>query len=228
MIKHTESHKTQHVGWLRAAVMGANDGIVSTASLIVGVAAAGAPTEIIFMTGVAGLVAGAMSMAAGEYVSVSSQADTEKADIERERVELATDPLHEHEELTAIYIQRGLDKSLAQQVAKQLMDKDALVAHTRDELGISEEFTARPVQAALSSAVTFTVGALLPLMVVLLVSSNRLIISVSISALIALAILGALSAMIGGASVAKAVSRVVFWGALAMGLTALVGHFLGV
>ena len=180
------------------------------------------------MTGVAGLVAGAMSMAAGEYVSVSSQADTEKADIERERVELATDPLHEYEELTAIYIHRGLDKSLAQQVAKQLMDKDALVAHTRDELGISEEFTARPVQAALSSAVTFTVGALLPLMVVLLVSSNRLIISVSISALIALAILGALSAMIGGASVAKAVSRVVFWGALAMGLTALVGHFLGV
>ena len=228
MIKHTESHKTQHVGWLRAAVMGANDGIVSTASLIVGVAAAGASTEIIFMTGVAGLVAGAMSMAAGEYVSVSSQADTEKADIERERVELATDPLHEYEELTAIYIHRGLDKSLAQQVAKQLMDKDALVAHTRDELGISEDFTAKPVQAAFSSAATFTVGALLPLMVVLLVSSNRLILSVSISALIALAILGALSAMIGGASVTKAVSRVVFWGALAMGLTALVGHFFGV
>jgi VIT1/CCC1 family predicted Fe2+/Mn2+ transporter len=228
MIKHTESHKTQHVGWLRAAVMGANDGIVSTASLIVGVAAAGASTEIIFMTGVAGLVAGAMSMAAGEYVSVSSQADTEKADIERERMELATDPLHEHEELTAIYIQRGLDRSLAQQVAKQLTDKDALAAHARDELGISEEFTARPVQAALSSAVTFTVGALLPLMVVLLVSSNRLLLSVSISALIALAILGALSAMIGGAPVAKAVSRVVFWGALAMGLTALVGQFFGV
>jgi VIT1/CCC1 family predicted Fe2+/Mn2+ transporter len=228
MIKHTESHKTQHVGWLRAAVMGANDGIVSTASLIVGVAAAGASTEIIFMTGVAGLVAGAMSMAAGEYVSVSSQADTEKADIERERVELATDPLHEYEELTAIYIHRGLDKSLAQQVAKQLTDKDALVAHTRDELGISEEFTARPVQAALSSAITFTVGALLPLMVVLLVSSNRLILSVSISALIALAILGALSSMIGGAPVAKAVSRVVFWGALAMGLTALVGRLFGV
>ncbi|WP_292399729.1 MULTISPECIES: VIT1/CCC1 transporter family protein [unclassified Methylophaga] len=228
MIKHTESHKTQHVGWLRAAVMGANDGIVSTASLIVGVAAAGASTEIIFMTGVAGLVAGAMSMAAGEYVSVSSQADTEKADIERERVELATDPLHEYEELTAIYIHRGLDKSLAQQVAKQLTDKDALVAHTRDELGISEEFTARPVQAALSSAITFTVGALLPLMVVLLVSSNQLILSVSISALIALAILGALSAMIGGAPVAKAVSRVVFWGALAMGLTALVGRLFGV
>jgi len=228
MIKHTESHKTQHVGWLRAAVMGANDGIVSTASLIVGVAAAGASTEIIFMTGVAGLVAGAMSMAAGEYVSVSSQADTEKADIERERVELATDPLHEYEELTAIYIHRGLDKSLAQQVAKQLTDKDALVAHTRDELGISEEFTARPVQAALSSAITFTVGALLPLMVVLLVSSNQLILSVSISALIALAILGALSSMIGGAPVAKAVSRVVFWGALAMGLTALVGRLFGV
>ncbi|HCO00060.1 MAG: hypothetical protein CMH17_03925 [Methylophaga sp.] len=227
-MKHTESHKTQHVGWLRAAVMGANDGIVSTASLIVGVAAAGASTEIIFMTGVAGLVAGAMSMAAGEYVSVSSQADTEKADIERERVELATDPLHEYEELTAIYIHRGLDKSLAQQVAKQLTDKDALVAHTRDELGISEEFTARPVQAALSSAITFTVGALLPLMVVLLVSSNQLILSVSISALIALAILGALSAMIGGAPVAKAVSRVVFWGALAMGLTALVGRLFGV
>lgn len=228
MIKHTESHKTQHVDWLRAAVMGANDGNVSTASLIVGVAAAGASTEIIFMTGVAGLVAGAMSMAAGEYVSVSSQADTEKADIERERVELATDPLHEYEELTAIYIHRGLDKSLAQQVAKQLTDKDALVAHTRDELGISEEFTARPVQAALSSAITFTVGALLPLMVVLLVSSNQLILSVSISALIALAILGALSAMIGGAPVAKAVSRVVFWGALAMGLTALVGRLFGV
>ncbi|MAK65932.1 MAG: hypothetical protein CMH19_02935 [Methylophaga sp.] len=228
MKKHTEAHKTQHVGWLRAAVMGANDGIVSTASLIVGVAASGASTEIIFMTGVAGLVAGAMSMAAGEYVSVSSQADTEKADIERERMELATDPLHEYEELTTIYIHRGLDKSLAQQVAKQLMDKDALVAHTRDELGISEDFTAKPVQAAFSSAATFTVGALLPLMVVLLVSSNRLIISVSISALIALAILGALSAMIGGASVTKAVSRVVFWGALAMGLTALVGHFFGV
>ena len=228
MKKHTEAHKTQHVGWLRAAVMGANDGIVSTASLIVGVAASGASTEIIFMTGVAGLVAGAMSMAAGEYVSVSSQADTEKADTERERMELATDPLHEYEELTTIYIHRGLDKSLAQQVAKQLMDKDALVAHTRDELGISEDFTAKPVQAAFSSAATFTVGALLPLMVVLLVSSNRLIISVSISALIALAILGALSAMIGGASVTKAVSRVVFWGALAMGLTALVGHFFGV
>ena len=228
MKKHTEAHKTQHVGWLRAAVMGANDGIVSTASLIVGVAASGTSPEIIFMTGVAGLVAGAMSMAAGEYVSVSSQADTEKADIERERMELATDPLHEYEELTTIYIHRGLDKSLAQQVAKQLMDKDALVAHTRDELGISEDFTAKPVQAAFSSAATFTVGALLPLMVVLLVSSNRLIISVSISALIALAILGALSAMIGGASVTKAVSRVVFWGALAMGLTALVGHFFGV
>ena len=228
MIKHTESHKTQHVGWLRAAVMGANDGIVSTASLIVGVAAAGASTEIIFMTGVAGLVAGAMSMAAGEYVSVSSQADTEKADIERERMELATDPLHEHEELTTIYIHRGLDKSLAQQVAKQLMDKDALVAHTRDELGISEDFTAKPVQAALSSAATFTVGALLPLVVVLLVSNNQLTVSVSICALIALAVLGAISALIGGASVAKAVSRVVFWGALAMGLTALVGRLFGV
>jgi len=227
MQKHMEVHKTQHVGWLRAAVMGANDGIVSTASLIVGVAAAGATTEIIFMTGVAGLVAGAMSMAAGEYVSVSSQADTEKADIERERVELATDPVHEYEELTAIYVQRGLDKSLAQQVAKQLMDKDALVAHTRDELGISEDFTARPVQAAFSSAITFTLGALLPLMVVLLVSSNQLALSVSISALIALAVLGALSALIGGASIAKAVSRVVFWGALAMGLTALVGRFFG-
>lgn len=228
MQKHSESHKTQHIGWLRAAVMGANDGIVSTASLIVGVAAAGATTDIVFMTGVAGLVAGAMSMAAGEYVSVSSQADTEKADIERERIELATDPVHEFEELAAIYIQRGLDKSLAQQVAKQLMDKDALVAHTRDELGISEDFTARPVQAAFSSAATFTVGALLPLLVVLLVSSNQLAWSVSISALIALAVLGALSAWIGGASVTKAVSRVVFWGALAMGLTALVGRLFGV
>lgn len=227
MKKHTERHKTQHIGWLRAAVMGANDGIVSTASLIVGVAAAGATTEVIFLTGIAGLVAGAMSMAAGEYVSVSSQADTEKADVERERLELATDPVHEYEELTAIYVQRGLDRSLAEKVAKQLMEKDALAAHTRDELGISEDFTARPVQAAFSSAATFTVGALLPLIVVLLATSTQLVISVSISALLALAILGTLSALIGGASVVKSVSRVVFWGALAMALTALVGRFFG-
>ncbi len=228
MQKHSEGHKTQNMGWLRAAVMGANDGIVSTASLIVGIAASGATTQIIFTTGVAGLVAGAMSMAAGEYVSVSSQADTEKADIEREREELENDPVHEYEELTAIYIQRGLDQSLAQQVAKQLMDKDALVAHTRDELGISEILTPRPLQAAFSSAATFTIGALLPLMVVLLVSGNHLVLSVSISALIALAALGTLSALIGGASVVKAVSRVMFWGALAMILTSLVGHFFGV
>lgn len=227
MQRHIEGHKTQHIGWLRAAVMGANDGIVSTASLIVGVAAAGVPSEIIFMTGVAGLVAGAMSMAAGEYVSVSSQADTEKADIERERLELATDPVHEFEELTTIYVKRGLDISLARQVARQLTDKDDLLAHTRDELGISENYTAKPIQAALSSAATFTVGALLPLVMVLVVSSKQLALSISISALIALAVLGALSAWVGGASITKAVSRVIFWGALAMALTALVGNYVG-
>lgn len=228
MQKHIEIHKTQHIGWLRAAVMGANDGIVSTASLIVGIAATGATAQIVLMTGVAGLVAGAMSMAAGEYVSVSSQADTEKADIERERVELATEPLHEFEELTAIYIHRGLDRDLAQQVVKKLMEHDALLAHTRDELGISEGFIARPIQAAFSSAVTFGAGALLPLMVVLFVPGSQLVMGVFVSAVLALAVLGTVSALIGGAPIIKAVSRVMFWGAFAMGLTALVGNFIGV
>jgi VIT1/CCC1 family predicted Fe2+/Mn2+ transporter len=225
--RHREFHRTEHIGWLRAAVLGANDGIVSTASLLLGVAATDAQTQQIVLVGVAGLVAGAMSMAAGEYVSVSSQADTEGADLERERVELAESPQGELDELTDIYVGRGLDRALARQVATQLMAKDALAAHARDELGISEILTARPVQAAFASAATFAAGAILPL-VTLLVTPRALVIPVVAGAsLLFLATLGALGAKVGGAPVARAAARVTFWGALAMALTWGVGWLFG-
>lgn len=226
-MKHSESHRSHRIGWLRATVLGANDGIVSTASLIVGVAAADATRSGILVAGVAGLVAGAMSMAAGEYVSVSSQSDTENADLDRERKELATDALHEHAELAAIYVHRGLDSSLAAQVATQLMAKDALGAHARDELGITEELSARPVQAAFASAGSFTVGAALPLLVVILLPRELLIWAVSGSSLFFLASLGSLAARAGGSPVWRSAVRVTFWGALAMGLTAGVGSLFG-
>lgn len=225
--RHKERHRTGRVGWLRAAVLGANDGIVSTASLIVGVAAANATHGEVMLAGMAGLVAGAMSMAAGEYVSVSSQSDTEKADIARERKELATDPAHEHEELAAIYIHRGLDPQLAKQVAKQMMAHDALGAHARDELGISELMRARPIQAALASAGTFALGAALPLSTVLIVPEALLGPLVSTVSLIFLAGLGALAARVGGAPMLKSTVRVAFWGAMAMAITAGVGTLFG-
>ncbi|MGD2136961.1 MAG: VIT family protein [Gammaproteobacteria bacterium] len=228
MKKHLEKHKTHRIGWLRAAVLGANDGIVSTASLILGVTASGAGSEAILVAGGAGLMAGAMSMAAGEYVSVSSQSDTERADLDRERRELAADPRHEHAELTAIYIGRGLEAELASEVATQLMAHDALGAHARDELGISTVAVARPVQAALSSAATFAIGALLPLLVVLLVPASLLLGAVPVSSLLFLALLGSLAARAGGARVSVAAARVTFWGALAMVLTAGIGALLGV
>ena len=224
---HRERHRTERIGWLRAAVLGANDGIVSTASLVVGVAAAHASRNEVLIAGVAGLVAGAMSMAAGEYVSVSSQADTEKADLSRELKELEMDEPFERDELASIYIQRGLDPSLAKQVAEQLMAHDALAAHARDELGISESLTARPVQAALASAVTFAVGASLPLLTVLVTPETRLVSVVSVVSLIFLACLGVLAARAGGAPIMKSAIRVTFWGALAMGLTAAVGALFG-
>ena len=227
-MRHIERHKTHRIGWLRAAVLGANDGIVSTASLVLGVAAAGASSRNILIAGVAGLVAGAMSMASGEYVSVSSQADTERADLDRERKELAADPVQEQAELAAIYVGRGLDAGLASSVATQLMAHDALGAHGRDELGISETLTARPVQAALASACTFSVGAALPLVIVLLVPLSALMWAVSGSSLLFLALLGSLAARAGGASVMTAAARVTFWGALAMALTAGVGALFGV
>jgi VIT1/CCC1 family predicted Fe2+/Mn2+ transporter len=227
-MRHIERHRTHRVGWLRAAVLGANDGIVSTASLVLGVAAAGASASATLVAGVAGLVAGAMSMAAGEYVSVSSQADTEKADLDRERRELAGDPEHEHAEMAAIYEGRGLDPALARQVATQLMAHDALGAHARDELGISEMLTARPAQAALASAASFSVGAALPLLVVLLAPPAALMWTVAGSALLFLASLGALSARTGGSPALVAAWRVTFWGALAMALTAGVGALFGV
>ena len=216
------------MGWLRAAVLGANDGIVSTASLVLGVAAAGASSTNILIAGVAGMVAGAMSMAAGEYVSVSSQADTEHADLERERKELAADPDHEKAELTAIYVRRGLDAALAANVATQLTAHDALGAHARDELGISELLTARPVQAALASAGSFAVGAVLPLLIVLWAPRSTILWTVSAGSLVFLAILGSLAARAGGASMMTAAVRVTFWGALAMALTAGVGALFGV
>ena len=222
-----ERHRTQHIGWLRAAVLGANDGIVSTASLIVGVAAAQAGQTEILIAGVAGLVAGAMSMAAGEYVSVSSQADTEKADLERERNELEDDIEFEREELAAIYVGRGLDQNLADQVAIQLMEHDAIGAHARDELGISEMLTARPVQAALSSAATFAVGAAMPLSMVLVFPPAKLILAIVVSSLVALSLLGTISANFGGSSKLKAATRITFWGALAMGITATIGSIFG-
>jgi len=224
---HIERHRTERIGWLRAAVLGANDGIVSTASLVVGIAAAHAARSDILVAGVAGLVAGAMSMAAGEYVSVSSQADTEQADIERERKELSNDDKYEHEELAAIYVKRGLDASLAKQVADQLMAHDALTAHARDELGISDTLSARPVQAALASAGTFAVGAAMPLLTVLVTPKTALIPVVVGTSILFLAILGGFGAYAGGAPVTKAALRVTFWGALAMALTAGVGALFG-
>lgn len=221
-----ERHRSEHIGWLRASVLGANDGILSTASLIVGVAAANASSQDIIITGVAGLVAGAMSMAAGEYVSVSSQADTEQADLSRERKELENNIEFEREELAEIYVQRGLDTELAKQVALQLMKKDALGAHARDELGISEINIARPIQAAMASAFSFAVGAALPLLLVFLPITS-LIPIVFISSLIFLGSLGALAARIGGASLWRGALRVTFWGAFAMGATAGIGALIG-
>ena len=226
-MRHTERHRTHHTGWLRAAVLGANDGIVSTASLVMGIAAAQASHSSILVAGVAGLVAGAMSMAAGEYVSVYSQADTERADIARERAELAADSAAEHRELAAIYVGRGLDAALAQQVAVQLMAHDALGAHARDELGISDTLSARPVQAALSSAASFAVGAALPLLVAAAAPEPFTIPAVGGASLLLLALLGGLAARAGGAPMATAAARVAFWGALAMGVTAGVGALLG-
>lgn len=222
--RHPEHHRTDHIGWLRASVLGANDGIVSTASLIVGVAASGASLHGVITTGVAGWVAGAMSMAAGEYVSVHSQADTENADLRRERTEIDEDPAAEQRELAGIYVRRGLTPALAQQVAQQLMRHDALGAHARDELGISPTVTARPVQAALASAASFSVGALLPLLVAVLAVGPRLVPVVSAMSLLSLALLGVLSARVGGASGLKGAARVTFWGALAMAVTAGVGR----
>lgn len=223
-----EKHRSHRVGWLRAAVLGANDGIVSTASLVLGVSAAGAGSEAVLIAGVAGLVAGAMSMAAGEYVSVSSQADTEHADLCRERQELARSPVYEQAELTAIYVKRGLEAELASRVATQLMEHDALGAHARDELGISETVAARPAQAAFASAGTFAVGAALPLLMVVLSPASVVPWSVSGSSLVFLAVLGSLAARAGGAPMLAAAWRVTFWGALAMALTAGVGALFGV
>ena len=224
---HTESHLVERIGWLRAAVLGANDGIISTASLILGVASAAASSADILLTGVAGLVAGAMSMAAGEYVSVSSQADTEHADLAREKRELADDPGFETEELAQLYVARGVEVGLAREVAKQLMAKDALAAHARDELGISSISTARPVQAALASAATFSVGAAAPLVLVLVSPSSVLIPVVAVGSLLFLAILGAVGARAGGAGLLRPTIRVTFWGAFAMGLTAGIGAVFG-
>lgn len=224
---HLERHRTHRVGWLRAAVLGANDGIVSTASLVVGVAAAGATHGDVLIAGIAGLVAGAMSMAAGEYVSVSSQADTESADLERERRELETDAGRELDELTGIYVDRGLDPALARRVAEQLMARDALAAHARDELGISHTVAARPVQAALTSAATFAAGAALPLLTAAAAPLAHLGLWVSATSLGFLALLGALAARTGGAPLVAGAARVAFWGALAMGLTAAVGALFG-
>jgi VIT1/CCC1 family predicted Fe2+/Mn2+ transporter len=224
MRAHSERHAIARIGWLRAAVLGANDGIVSTASLIVGVAAAAAGRGEVLLAGVAGLVAGAMSMAAGEYVSVSSQADSEAADLARERGELDGMPAQELAELTAIYVGRGLDPALARQVAEQLTTRDALGAHARDELGISEHTTARPIQAALTSAATFAVGAAMPLAAVLFAPAGWLIPSVSAASLVFLGMLGAMGASAGGADVWRATGRVVFWGALAMAVTAGIGR----
>jgi len=227
MIKHRERHKTGRIGWLRAAVLGANDGIVSTASLIIGVAAAGGSSRNILVAGLAGLVAGAMSMAAGEYVSVYSQADTESAEIEREKRELEVDDEGERMELAGIYVSRGLEPRLARQVADQLMAHDALAAHARDELGITEVMTARPLQAAGFSAVSFSLGAAMPLIASILAPGTWVITTVALSSLIFLAVLGAIAARAGGAGVVKGAMRVLFWGAMAMLATDLVGRLFG-
>jgi VIT1/CCC1 family predicted Fe2+/Mn2+ transporter len=226
-MRHTDLHYSQRIGWLRAAVLGANDGIVLTASLILGVAAAGATGSALVIAGMAGLVAGAMSMAAGEYVSVSSQADTEAADLARERKELASDGDAERAELAGIYVSRGLDPNLARQAADQLMAHDALGAHARDELGISDLQRARPVLAAFASAATFAVGAALPLLIAMLVPASALAVVVVVTSLACLAILGSLAARVGGASPAIGALRVTFWGALAMALTYGVGALFG-
>lgn len=224
---HRESHRAGRIGWLRAAVLGANDGTISVASLVVGVAAAGASQGSILLTGVAGLVAGAMSMAAGEYVSVQSQADTEDADIKTEKRELETEPEGELAELTSIYVGRGLDQPLARLVAEKLMSSDALGAHARDELGITETQRARPLQAAFASAISFIAGAIIPIAAALLAPSGRVALVSSVTALVALVLLGGTAAHAGGASIAKGALRVAFWGALAMGLTAGIGKIFG-
>ena len=225
---HRESHRAGRIGWLRAAVLGANDGIISVASLVVGVAVAGASQGSILLTGVAGLVAGGMAMAAGEYVSVQSQADTQAADIETEKRELEIEPESELAELTSIYVSRGLDQTLAQLVAEKLMSGDALRAHVRDEHGITEKLRARPVQAALTSAISFAVGAIVPIATVLMAPSAWVTEVTSATALVTLFILGGTAAYTGGASIVRGAVRVSFWGALAMGLTAGVGRFFGV
>ncbi|ROH93799.1 VIT family protein [Stagnimonas aquatica] len=224
---HREFHRAERIGWLRAAVLGANDGTISVASLVVGVAAAGSAPADVLLTGVAGLVAGAMSMAAGEYVSVQSQADTERADLRREKSELETQPERELAELAGIYVQRGLSPALARQVAEQLMANDALQAHARDELGITETLRARPVQAALASAASFVVGALVPLATVLLAPAAQLALVSSASALLTLLVLGGVAARAGRAPVVRGALRVAFWGALAMALTAGIGRLFG-
>jgi len=224
---HREGHLVGRIGWLRAAVLGANDGIVSTASLITGVAAAAAAQNDILIAGVAGLVAGAMSMAAGEYVSVSSQSDTEQADLARERKELSASPASELDELANIYATRGVEPALARQVAQQLMAKDALGAHARDELGISQITTARPVQAALTSAATFSAGAAMPLLMAVVAPARMLVLTVPLASLIFLALLGAIGAWTGGANIWRATARVTFWGAFAMALTAGIGKLFG-
>ena len=226
-MRHSEQHRSSRIGWLRAAVLGANDGIVSTASLIVGVAAAAATRHDVLVAGVAGLVAGALSMAAGEYVSVSSQADTEQADLSRERTELATQPQAEEQELIGIYVKRGLDPDLARAVAQQLMARDALATHAREELGLTDELAAKPLQAAMASAATFAIGAALPLLGVVVSPTNLVVVVVSGASLICLAALGAIAARAGGANAIVGASRVTFWGALAMATTAAVGRLFG-
>lgn len=227
-IKHKEWHRTERIGWLRAAVLGANDGIISTASLLIGVASAHTPYNGILVAGVAGLIAGAMSMAAGEYISVSSQADTEKSAIQLEKGELATNLPNEIEELSTIYINRGLEPTLAKEVVKQLMAKDALGAHARDELGITEISNARPLQAAMFSASSFTLGSLLPLLIILIVPRSHLILTISVMAVLFLGLLGAVAAKVGGARIIVGSLRVVVWGTLAMIVSAGIGSMLGI
>jgi VIT1/CCC1 family predicted Fe2+/Mn2+ transporter len=226
-MRHREWHRTERIGWLRAAVLGANDGIVSTASLVVGIAAAEATRDNVLIAGVAGLVAGALSMAAGEYVSVSSQSDTERADLALERTELATQPAAEEDELAAIYVRRGLEPALARTVSQQLMAHDALAAHARDELGMWSELAARPLQAAVASAATFAIGAALPILTVVFAPPDSLVPVVAGASLISLAALGALAGRAGGASAWVGAARVAFWGALAMAVTAAVGRLFG-
>ncbi len=225
--KHLERHKSDRIGWLRASVLGANDGVISIASLVVGVATSGASSNSILLTGLAGTIAGAMSMAAGEYVSVQSQADTESADIEKEKKELKSEPEQELEELTLIYLSRGLDQNLAHQVAVKLMEVDAIGAHTRDELGISETLSAKPLQASIASAISFTFGALVPIITVLLAPSHLTAQISTVTALSTLFVLGGVAAYVGGASVIKGAIRVLIWGAMAIALTAAVGRLFG-